>query len=283
MRMKKIMIFEIIVIVMCLCGCKNNKKPSQSGTVDDDLKTTELAKPSNSSPLNTNPLDNLFISLSVFRNQEYFKSNSIGTAKANFLGINYTQNIEIVKQKAKDVTLLQQISRSLLKKTAEQKMIYENCAVIRSASKINKDIVEWEKSGSKVISTSEYLELYGYLPTYYTGYILNKKTILDYKVLKNVENEFTIYLELDPKMAAEDYKKDVKVNGGMNDYPNFYYCHLTVTMNDNWEVLLILIEEEYDASLSGLGKLKCTTSMEEYFAYLKEDISEKSYYDNYVS
>lgn len=282
MNFKKVFIVVLIIINVFLVSCKKTKLPDESSIDDDvdELTTLELERPLNGTINNLNPLDNVFISLRVFKDQKYFQSNSTGTANAKFFGINYTQNIEIIKKREKNLNFVQQVSRSMLKKTAEQKMVFEDFSVIRSANEITNSSIEWKKTGKKILM-DEYLELYGYKPLYYTGYILNYKTIINYKILKNEADEFTILLDLDPLTSVNDYKVDVKTNGNMNDYPTFYKTCLTISMNKDWEITKLIVEEEYDASMVGLGNLRCVTKMVEYFSYEEKEILEKSFYQAY--
>lgn len=282
MNFEKLFIVVLFILNVFLVSCKKANLPDDS-TIDDvvdELTTLELEKPLNGTINNLNPLDNVFISLKVFKNQEYFQSKSTGTASTKFFGINYTQNIEIIKEREKSLNFSQQVSRSMLKKTAEQKMIFEDFSVIRGANKITNSHVEWENNCKKILM-DEYLELYGYKPLYYTGYILNHKTILNYEVLKNEVDEFVVLLDLDPLTSTNDYKVDVKTNGNMNDYPIFYKTCLTISMNKEWEITKLIVEEEYDASMVGLGNLRCTTKMIEYFRYEEKEIIEKSFYQAY--
>lgn len=282
MNFKKVFIVVLIIINVFLVSCKKTKLPDESSIDDDvdELMTLELERPLSGMINNLNPLDNVFISLRVFKDKKYFQSNSTGTANAKFFGINYTQNIEIIKEREKTLNFVQQVSRSMLKKTAEQKMVFEDFSVIRSANKITNSSIEWKNTGKKILM-DEYLELYGYKPLYYTGYILNYKTIINYKILKNEADEFTILLDLDPLTSVNDYKVDVKTNGNMNDYPTFYKTCLTISMNKDWEITKLIVEEEYDTSMVGLGNLRCVTKMVEYFSYEEKEILEKSFYQAY--
>ena len=282
MKKRIFILIEIIIIVLTLTSCRKTKKPANV-IEDDTLVSKVIEKPKAGSTYTNDALDNVFISLSVFSKQKYFKSSSIGTAKAKVLGFNYTQKIYIDKQRTPECTFLQQISRSGLKKTAEQKMIYSDRAIIRSATKITNNSVSWEESGSEIVNHEKYKNLYGYLPYYYTGYILNKEMILNYEVITNTEDEFKIYLNLDPEKSVNDYKIDVKTNGGMSDYPSFYYSHMTITMKANWEVTEVTLDEKYDMTLPGIGTISCVTNSTDKFNYDESTIDEKDYYDQYLT
>lgn len=282
MKKRIFILIEIIIIILTLTSCRKAKKPT-SVIEDDTLVSKVIEKPATGSTYTSDALDNVFISLYVFSKQKYFKSSSTGTAKAKVLGFNYTQKIYIDKQRTPECTFLQQISRSGLKKTAEQKMIYSDRAVIRSATKITNNSVSWEESGSEIVNHEKYKNLYGYLPYYYTGYILNKDMILNYDVVTNTEDEFKIYLNLDPEKSVNDYKIDVKTNGGMSDYPSFYYSHMTITMKANWEVTEVTLDEKYDMTLPGIGTISCVTNSTDTFNYDENTIVEKDYYDQYLT
>ncbi len=281
MKKRIVSLLIILGLAFLISGCKSHKKPT--GIIDDDtLVSTTIEKPKSGSTFSNDPLDNVFISLSVFEKQPYFKSSSTGTAKAKVLGFNYTQKVYIDKQRTPEGTLLQQVSRSGLKKTAEQKMIFDDRAIIRSATKITNSSVSWENSSSEIVNFEKYKQMYGYLPKYYTGYILNKEMILDYDVLSNTKDEFSIYLNLDPIKSVNDYKIDIKTNGGLKDYPAFYYCHMTITMNSAWEVKTISIQEKYDMSLPGMGTFSCVTDSTDNYSYEKGSIKELAYYLPYL-
>lgn len=264
-----------------LFGCRVNNLPTDI-IEDDSLVSKVIEKPNEGTPSSTDPLDNVYISLGVFAQQQYVTSTSYGTAKAKVLGFNYTQKVYIDKKRTPTGSFLQQVSRSGLKKTAEQKMVFDDRAVIRSATRITNSNVEWENSNSKIMSLDQYKETYGYFPKYFSGYIINPEMILDYEVLSNTDDDFSIYLNLDPIKSVNDYKIDVKTNGGLGYYPYFHYCHMIISMNSSWEVKSLTIQEKYDMSLPGMGTFSCVTDSTETFNYEQCIIEELDYYQPYL-
>lgn len=110
------------------------------------------------------------------------------------------------------------------------------------------------------LSTEDYTELNGSLPSTAIPYIISSKTVTNCSdIVESEDNGKKIYsftISLDPLKSVIKYIKQVKQTSGLSDYPTFNDITLDVVMDEDWNFRKVNIVENYRVVYSGL-KPKC--------------------------
>lgn len=124
---------------------------------------------------------------------------------------------------------------------------------------------EWSKN--KEQSLEDYLDAVGTSPTAIQPYIISDKTILSASEISYdaEQNHYTFTIELDTVTSVINYVKQVKFTGGLQSYPKFNKISQTITIDGEWNLVSIEINDQYDAVV-GI-KASCTGYLKNYYTF----------------
>ncbi len=107
---------------------------------------------------------------------------------------------------------------------------------------------------NRPISTDEYKNMTGGLPSEITPYIISEKTILSSSMTKDEETgNYIITFNLDPMTSVLNYYKEVRRTGGLEADPSFYSIKYIATIDDEWNLITTEVFESYKAVKFGMG------------------------------
>lgn len=264
------------------------KDTTKSKTIDDtEVVENESYKDipkDDSTPADYSPEENISICQSVMQNMNAWTSKTEGTAVADVLFINYTQNISASKVIKNGSATQQTASESSLLSTGQQRTFKDDAILIRDAKKVKGlDDIEWEDDFTAV-SKDTYAQNYGRTPFALTNYVIDKKTIIKSKTLDSDKGTFKYEYELKPDESTVYYKRQMKTEGGASDYPTFHSVKVTVTMDDQWRPLKIHYSENYDINISVVGDVTCQGEVTETFSDFGEvnALPDQDLVDDYI-
>lgn len=270
MKKRKI-IFGVVIGCLIIIGCflyyhfNTAEQPLATTPVEQNENFVEIPQDS-STPKDYTPEDNISICQNVIGNMRQWSSKTEGTAKANVLFIDYTQNISASKIIKDGNATQQSASISSLLGTGQQRYFQDGAILIRKADKVKSvDNIEWEKEFTP-ISEETYAQNYGKTPFALTNYIINDETILSSKQLDSEKNTYKYEYELDTEKSIEYYKRQMRNEAGSSDYPTFNKIVVTVTMDEQWRPLEIHYSENYNISIPVIGDVTCQGEITETFS-----------------
>ena len=181
----------------------------------------------------------------------------------------YTLFYEIVSNKN---ILYHSITTSKYKTQAIQRYYNENNFFIREGEVTSKTSATWSNNFDKHDYDFVYENL-GYIPNGITGYIINDNSIIDSIVLEKENFFYTVKLTLNPNIACEKTKLEIKFNADALELPKYKSVELTISMNENWQVEQIIMHDIYEL------KVKLGISIT---APIDSTITENFYYDEVI-
>ena len=282
---RKRIIKGVILSVFLIIGFAITSLFMGSGTPSNaeanTFKTTTKKLPINSSPEYETDLDNLaYLAYNIETNKN-FKSESIGEAKAQIMGIPYIQKIHDERIVNSEYMFQQTISTSTFVSFGLQKFYLTDKIIRRSEESINGDNVEWKNEPNDAITYKLSDEIYGWTPDQISAYILCSDTIISTERISNGENGYyEIKYSLNPKNAPYKYQNQVKEYGGASSYPGFNSIELTFKFNSNWILESVHTEEDYVISMMNMN-LNIKTNINENFTYNDIQIKESSFFLKY--
>ncbi|MCD8372786.1 MAG: hypothetical protein LUD27_05755 [Clostridia bacterium] len=129
---------------------------------------------------------------------------------------------------------------------------------------------------------SDYLYIYGEFSTEMTVYLINEDTISEYgEITQNSDGTYSQTFSFSSD-AAYYYQYAQYTNGGLDTYPEFKSIQMTVTFDENWQVLKIVTEEETKTPIYGL-KIDTSATTTTTFSYGENSIDEDNFafYESY--
>lgn len=275
MSKKKKVISAIVFVFMALVvGTLVHALFLKDTTVSKTMNHTEVVEnetykdipKDDSTPADYSPEENISICQSVIQNMDAWTSKTEGTAVADVLFINYTQNISASKTIKDGSATQQSVSESSLLSTGQQRTFQDGAILIRNARKVKSmSDIEWEDDFTAV-SKDTYSQNYGRTPFALTNYVVDKTTIIKSKTLNSGEGQFKFEYELKPDESTVYYKRQMKTEGGASDYPTFHSVKVTVTMDKQWRPLVIHYSENYDINIAVVGNVTCQGEITETFS-----------------
>ena len=281
---KTLTLIAILSFILTGCSCSTKDKNYNETEITDQntLLTTYLDKPSAGRPKSQEPINNIFIALNILKEATYYESNASGEiiAKKGSLKL-ATQNLETRRTITPSATFNESVSVSTFVKIAEQLYITDNEVLKRDASKVSSSDVSWKNSVTK-LSTSKYLEQYGYSAKEPSRYIINEESIIsDIEITNNgIGRKFTYKFKLDPTISTYYYKTGVKSLSNSSSYPKFKSIEMEMTFDYKWRMTKIKVDEVYDITISGLGSVTCHANIIETFKNINKvvSINEESFF-----
>lgn len=161
------------------------KDTTESKTIDRtkvvENETYKNIPKDDSTPDDYSPEENISICQSVIKNMNAWTSKTEGTAVADVLFMNYTQNISARKVIKNGNATQQSASESSLLSTGQQRTFKDGAILIRNAKKVKSmEDIEWEDDFTAV-SKDTYSQNYGRTPFALTNYVIDKTTIIKSK------------------------------------------------------------------------------------------------------
>lgn len=210
--------------------------------------------------------ENISICQNVIKNMNAWSSKTEGTAVADVLFMNYTQNISARKVIKNGNATQQSASESSLLSTGQQRTFKDGAILIRNAKKVKSiENIEWEDDFTAV-SKDTYSQNYGRTPFALTNYVIDKTTIIKSRRLDTDKDKYKFEYELKPDESTVYYKRQMRTEGGASDYPTFHSVKVTVTMDKQWRPLVIHYSENYDISIAVVGDVTCQGEITETFS-----------------
>ncbi len=246
------------------------KDTTESKTIDRtkvvENETYKNIPKDDSTPDDYSPEENISICQSVIKNMNAWTSKTEGTAVADVLFMNYTQNISARKVIKNGNATQQSASESSLLSTGQQRTFKDGAILIRNAKKVKSmEDIEWEDDFTAV-SKDTYSQNYGRTPFALTNYVIDKTTIIKSKKLDTDKDKYKFEYELKPDASTVYYKRQMRTEGGASDYPTFHSVKVTVTMDKQWRPLVIHYSENYDISIAVVGDVTCQGEITETFS-----------------
>ena len=246
------------------------KDTTESKTIDRtkvvENETYKNIPKDDSTPDDYSPEENISICQSVIKNMNAWTSKTEGTAVADVLFMNYTQNISARKVIKNGNATQQSASESSLLSTGQQRTFKDGAILIRNAKKVKSmEDIEWEDDFTAV-SKDTYSQNYGRTPFALTNYVIDKTTIIKSKKLDTDKDKYKFEYELKPDASTVYYKRQMRTEGGASDYPIFHSVKVTVTMDKQWRPLVIHYSENYDISIAVVGDVTCQGEITETFS-----------------
>lgn len=144
------------------------------------------------------------------------------------------------------------ISISSMVKVAKCFELYKdsNTVNVFNGSNPQATTATWNAGGTK--STDEFKKEMGLLPNAIQPYIISDKTITSGNEKSNVvyddiNGTYSFTIELDTVKSVLYYVNQVKSTGGLQSYPKFHSIVQTITIDKDWNLVSIEINDSYDA------------------------------------
>ncbi len=185
-----------------------------------------------------------------------------GDGKVNTLGI--TQAVYSTKRHQGNRYTFESISDGMVSVALCDSYIKGNntIEIYKGSILSNKGDATWAFDQNML--TSDYLNEVGNLPSAIQPYIISDKTILSSSEMTYEENNglgyYTFSVELDPITSVLNYVRQVKRTGGLGALPEFQSVKQTITIDENWNIVRIDVEEKYSAVAFGM-KVSCSGTL----------------------
>lgn len=114
-----------------------------------------------------------------------------------------------------------------------------------------------------------YLEQNGSMPQEFIPYIVTSDSVTDIGEVTATDGVYTMKLTLDPEKGAINYRRYVKNSAGSVILPQYKALSLTLTVDENWCIKTIYIEEKYgvkkDMGIMGTIAADCDSTAMQVF------------------
>lgn len=231
---------------------------------DSDLVSMTASRPESGTPGDYDAKQNLYVSAGQLQQAGSFNAVASGSSKS--MGIE--QQVLSSRTVVGEDVFKQSASFSSLVKFGQQRFVYQGNYLLRNHSKVNRiDNIEWQNTASRITRES-FLEMFGYIPTSLSAYVLNDKTITDAQFVEEKDGLFTFQYTLDTTIAPYYLLYEMRTSAGTKAFPEFLKAQLLVTMDSNWQVVSITTDCQYKVAM--LGGITCTESLTETFSDIGE-------------
>ena len=202
---------------------------------------------------------------------ERVKIEGEGLVKAKAMGMIVNQTIDALTIRVRDRIYFENISVSRFAK-AINRFYATNDDIEHYEGSLSGSTVSWNQSPVNDIKTmDEYQAKFSCTLTDYMTYIVSSKTVVSESAVTIDENgNYVFELELDKSKAVVNYVKNMKVTGGLSEYPDFTSNpKIKITMDANYRILVFTSNETYNAKMgitaSSVATLTNTFSYDEDF------------------
>lgn len=203
---------------------------------------------------------------------ERVKIEGEGLVKAKAMGVTVNQTIDALTIRVRDRIYFENISVSRFAK-AINRFYATNDDIEHYEGSLSGSTVSWNQSPVNDIKTmDEYQAKFSCTLTDYMTYIVSSKTVVsESAVTIDEDGNYVFELELDKSKAVVNYVKNMKVTGGLSEYPDFTSNpKIKITMDANYRILVFTSKETYNAKMgitaSSVATLTNTFSYDEDFA-----------------
>ncbi|MCD7728774.1 MAG: leucine-rich repeat domain-containing protein [Clostridia bacterium] len=229
-------------------------RSTQPNEVPNALENTKLSPegvtPSEAAADEELSANTLYYLAYVLDTQNYYSaeatnvSSSFGIKSYTHTYKDYSDGVMIATDVTTGVTT--SASQTCYKVNDDGELIaYRRTGEATSASVTVND-VKWDDvySDTYYYYRSDYLYIYGEFSTEMTVYLLNEDTLSEISdIIDNGDGTYSQTFVLGSS-ASYYYQYAMYTNGGLGDLPSFNSIEMTVTFNENWQVLEVYVEEE---------------------------------------
>ncbi len=200
-----------------------------------------------------------------------------GVIKAKAMGLNVNQKLLSVKTKQDGKIYLDKVSYSSMAKVAvkvEHTLNTDTYAYYKGTANENLT-ASWGKPTNKPVS--DYRGTFGSGLDYFTNYLITPSTVLDSqtsKVTKHTVKEYNEYfvegknyykfsLALDIRVdettgdfiygGVSNYMYEIRTTASAENFPVFYYCNLNVIVDDEFRLVQVDVDENYQIVTYGFN------------------------------
>lgn len=193
----------------------------------------------------------------------------VNSGSANAAGV--VQKINGVSLKNKDSYFNESISSSSLVKVA--KRFYQvNDEVDVYDGQVSSDTTASYDESSKVSYTEKDFEnTWGKTVDRSNVYVVSSKTYKEGNISKDENNNYKVYVKLDPTLSVIRYVKQMKEMSSLKDYPSFSNVELTYTIDKDFTILESVATENYEVNKFGTHSTESTLTSK-YYLNVNEQI-----------
>ena len=236
------------------------------------------------SPSDLTPVQNFLLAEFNALNSDYFHIVGNGRVRVSAFGIPISQTVYSEKNYDGNAYTFESISEgtmdigkcSVMEKPTSlnsnpEVMLFSSSDVYTSEGASITDNAVW---GNYETYTQEaYIDLAGGLPNGIQTYIISDKTITstnDSSVITYDEatGYYTFTIELDPITSVLNYVRQVQQTSGLGSAPTFESVKQTITIDGEWNLISISIEERYSVLYGGISA-GCSGTLTSYY-YLNQ-------------
>lgn len=231
-----------------------------------DIAKTTTGK---SSPADLTPAQNFILAEYNASLVDTFHIVGNGEVSASVFGITTTQSVYSEKNYDGSYYTFESISTGMLPVGKCSVMERgKNGVRLYSSTNVTSDSAVWKDYQD--YSSSEYVTLAGSTPDGIQSYIISDKTITstnDNSVITYDQDTgyYSFTVELDPITSVLRYVRQVKQTSGLSSLPSFSAVSQTITIDENWNLISISIEESYSV-IYGVSA-SCKGSLTSYYYF----------------
>ena len=251
-----------------------------------------------------NHLKNILIAAKVFRNQSHFQSETNGQATAYFGSFgSTTQKIKATRQYDTAHLANKQYSKGSFanpglyvfrnESTRGAQYFVKELARLENGD-LDRPVWRQYKGSDAPFTEADFIEnILGSDLKDFTQQILSRKTIKKVELIRQADGETTYRVDfvvdedlskpsgLGKQVATAKYAVEVREMAQTPYYPTFKSFTLDVTMNDRWEVLKTVSNEEYNLTVKGISS-DFSASVTQTFTYKKEKVQTADFHNFFL-
>lgn len=173
----------------------------------------------------------------------------VNSGAANAAGV--VQKINGVSIRNGDSYFNESISSSSLVKVAKR-FYQSNNEVDVYDGDVSSDTTASYKESSKVSYTeADFENTWGKTVDRSNVYVVSSKTYKEGSISKDENNNYKVYVKLDPSLSVIRYVKQMKEMSSLKDYPSFSNVELTYTIDKDFTILESVANENYEVNKFG--------------------------------
>ena len=216
----------------------------------------QIAQNQGLSPIDLSPVDNLILAEYNAKNASSYEI--VGNGAVATIA---TQTIYSMRKFDGKTYTFESISKGMLNvancdympKGARSVEVYKGANVTVSGA-------DWNYS--QTVSLDNYKAMAGTMPSDIQPYLISDKSVISSTdvVFDDSKGLYSFTLHIDPVAGVLLYYKQVRRTGGLEGDPEFEYVNLTVTIDEDWNLVSSYIQEKYVAIKFGLPN-KCVGTL----------------------
>lgn len=220
------------------------------------------------SPADLSPAENFILAEFNASLADTFHIVGNGKVTASVFGISTSQSVYSEKNYDGGYYTFESISDGMLKigKCSVMRKDTDGVRLYSSSNITNggKDAV-W--NDYQDYSNEGYIALAGSTPDGIQSYIISDKTIIDQSevVYDEESGYYSFTVDLDPITSVLRYVRQVQQTSGLSSLPTFSSVSQTITIDENWNLISISIEEEYSV-IYGVSA-SCSGNLTSYYDF----------------